>query len=195
MTPLKVLKNAVEILNNLPCKFCLIGGHAASLYRKQERFTKDVDFTIVADKPGQSRKLAEDCIKALGLEPALEFIPNNQKGSENKILMVTSKPMINELTGIIDILLPEIPWVPEAIERAQSNKIDLIFDHVPVITPEDLVVAKTYALRNNPDRFQDLDDLKEIFLNVNDLDFVYLNKQLKEFELSLPDAIKKYVKR
>ena len=66
------------------------------------------------------------------------------------------------------------------------------FAKVPVITPEDLIIAKCYALRNSPDRFQDLDDLKSIFQSRIELDRIYLRRQLSEMNLSIPDAVKKH---
>lgn len=107
--------------------------------------------------------------------------------------MVTSRPRQDEITGIVDVLLPEIPWVKGAVERAQANKLDLGFRHVPVITPEDLIIAKCYALRNSPDRFQDLDDIKELFKDVPDLDVDYLRRKLLEFSLQIPEQLNKFI--
>jgi len=162
MTPLKILKDAVLVFEKLGCTYCLIGGHAASLYRTQPRLTRDVDFALMAEPASKSRHLAETVITEMGLSPMLGFIPAGPKEPRRKaICMVTSSPSLGESKGLIDILLPDLPWLAQAVKRAQSNKIDLSFKFVPVITPEDLILAKCYALRNAPDRFQDLDDLKE----------------------------------
>jgi hypothetical protein len=124
----------------------------------------------------------------------LAFIPPGPKEKTRQpICMVTSRPAPNETKGIIDILLPELPWLPHAVERAQYNKIDLGFRVVPVITPEDLVIAKCYALRNAPDRFQDLDDLKEIFGHVKDLDLSYLKHTLQRLKLKIPTPLIQFV--
>lgn len=193
MTPLKILKQAVCVFEELECKYCLVGGHAASLYRTQERLTRDVDFALVADPLSDSRKIAEKAIKSLGLKVMLGFIPTGPHESQrNAICMITSKPEANEAKGIIDILLPELPWVVQAVQRAEHNKINLGFANVPVITPEDLILAKCYALRNSPDRFQDLDDIKEIFQGVSDLDLDYLSENLTKLKLSIPKVLKKY---
>ena len=192
-TPLKTLRDAVKFLEKANCMYCIIGGHAASLYRTQERFTKDVDFALIANPLKASRKLAEGIIKSIGLKPVIGFIPPGPKEPKRKsICMITSKPLKGELKGIIDILLPELPWVEEAVRRAQHNKIDLGFLKVPVITPEDLVIAKCYALRNSPDRFQDLDDIKQIFISVKDLDFDYIDEKLIHHSLIIPNQIKKF---
>jgi hypothetical protein len=106
--------------------------------------------------------------------------------------MVTSEPPASELTGMVDILLPEVPWVLEAVGRAQDNLIDLGFAKVPVITAEDLILAKCYAVRNSPDRFQDLDDLKQLFQDVRDLDTDYLRRRFVELKLTIPEQIRQF---
>jgi hypothetical protein len=194
LTPLAALKKAVAILKDSPCNFCLIGGHAASLYRSQERFTRDVDFALVATDQKHSRAVAQSVIQALGEKPVLGFIPLNEEISgHGAVNMVTSQPLGDEVNGIIDILLPEIPWVSEAVERAQSNFIDLGFSMVPTITPEDLVIAKCYALKHSPDRFQDLDDLKQLFMDVKDLDTDYIRRRFERLQTRIPVALAKHV--
>jgi len=106
--------------------------------------------------------------------------------------MITATPPANEMKGIIDILLPELPWIIPAVERAQHNRIDLGFAAIPVVTPEDLVIAKCFALNNSPDRFQDLDDLKEIFESVKDLDLDYLRGRLTELAITVPEPVRKF---
>lgn len=193
MTPLKILKQAVKVFEELRCKYCLVGGHAASLYRSQARLTRDVDFAIMATPPSASRKLAEQVIVSMGLEPIPGFIPHGSKEKNRKtVCMVMSTPAKHETKGLIDILLPELPWLAQAVERAQYNRIDLGFAAVPVITPEDLILAKCYAVNNSPDRFQDLDDLKEIFENVSDLDIDYLDQNLTALTLSIPEPVRKF---
>jgi len=193
MTPLKTLKQAVLAFEKSGAEYCLIGGHAASLYRTQERLTKVVDFAVVAKPLSESRRLAEEVIISLGLKPMLGFIPAGPKEQAQKaVYMVTSQPAKNESKGIIDILLPELPWIEQAVERAQHNKIDLGFKLVPVISPEDLIIAKCSALNNSPDRFQDLDDLKEIFLFVKDLDLDYIRHNLAKLNLSIPDLVRQH---
>ncbi len=193
LTPLKVLQLAAKALETLDCTYCLVGGHAASLYRQKERLTIDVDFALVSDSPGQSRQVAEECMKRLGLEMAVGFIPVSDKEDKRKsICLISSKPSEDELTGLLDILLPELPWVEQAVERAQHNVFTLGFGEVPVITPEDLIIAKCYSVRNNPERFQDLDDLKELLIGDIHLDWDYLRGALARYKLSLPEQLQKY---
>lgn len=193
LTPLSALKRTVAALTQLPCRFCLVGGHAASLYRSQERFTRDVDFAVVASPKAKSRAVAESAIKALGLKPMVGVIPLVKDEPERSVVcMITSEPAAKELTGLVDILLPEVPWVPEAVERAQSNMLNLGFAEVPVITPEDLILAKCLSAANEPDRFQDLDDIKQLFKDVKDLDVDYLRRRLHELSLVIPAAVRSF---
>ena len=191
MTPLKALKAATSEFQKRNLSYCLIGGHAASLYRNKPRVTKDVDFAIAAEPSSDAKELAKEVIEAIGLKPVLGFIPAAMRlaGQSGKVCLITSEPKQGDLTGIIDILLAELPWVEKAVERAQKNMIDLGFSKVPVITPEDLVIAKCYALSGSPDRFQDLDDLKEIFTSLSDLDVSYIKKELKQLNISIPEVI------
>ena len=193
LTPLSALKQTVAALTQLPCRFCLVGGHAASLYRSQERFTRDVDFAVVASPKVKSRAVAEKAIEALGLKPVVGVIPLGKKEPKcPAVCMITSEPAAQELTGLVDILLPEVPWVPEAVERAQSNVLNLGFAEVPVITPEDLILAKCLSAANEPDRFQDLDDIKQLFKDVKDLDIDYLRRRLHELSLVIPEPVRAF---
>lgn len=193
-SPLQALKAAVLVLENLKCNYCLIGGHAASLYRKNERLTRDVDFALVAKPEKDSPKKAKELIKSIGLTPISGFMTNlKTKKGTCKIPMITSKPSRNSLTSIIDVLLPNLPWVKDAVSRAQDNIIDLGFAKVPVICPEDLIISKCFALEGSPDRFQDLDDIKEIFTSVDDLDLDYIKIKLKAYKISIPKILKNLV--
>lgn len=194
MTPLQALRAAVSEFEKRQHDYCLIGGHAASLYRINERVTGDVDFALVCTPVEVSVDEAKDVLRALGLKPILGFIPGaREEGQRGKVAMITSSPGEGSLTGVIDIILPSLPWVVNAVARAQSNRIDLGFSRVPVITPEDLIVAKAYALTGAPDRFQDLDDLKEIFSAVPDLDLEYIKLKLERLGLFIPEILKAFV--
>lgn len=192
MTPIAILKRAVKILSKIDCSFCLIGGHAASLYRDKERFTRDVDFALEGRSRKHSVVLAETVIRELKLEPAVSVIPGLfKKNKQGLPSIVTSKPAEGKFSGVIDILLPPFPWLPSAVRNAQDNLIDLGFERVPVITPEDLIVSKCFALNHTPDRFQDLDDIKEILLSIKELDLIYLQSKLKEHEIPIPKPLRK----
>lgn len=191
MTPLKLLRDAVAGFERAGAKYCLAGGHAASLYRTNERVTRDVDFALLTEPESAARSSAEHIIQSLGLAPIAGFIPLGKKERRDSVVcMVTSAPNRATGRGFIDILLPVLPWVAGSVSRAQYNRIDLEFAKVPVITPEDLIIAKCYALQNAPDRFQDLDDIKEILLAVEDLDYDYLIGRLAELGVLIPTQLR-----
>jgi hypothetical protein len=93
----------------------------------------------------------------------------------------------------VDILLSDIPWVEVAIHRAQSNLIDFNFKKIPCLTAEDIIISKLYSLKNRSDRFQDLDDIKEIFIAQKNLDTTYVSDRMIEFKLLIPSALKNLV--
>ncbi len=193
MKPLELIKRLVSALNKQSCQYCLVGGHAASLYRAQERFTRDVDFAIMANPISASRQIAEEVILKIGLEPIIGFLEESgvkAKGRKH-VCLVTSKPIANEISGVVDLFLPPLPWISFSVERAQHNIIKLDSTKIPVITPEDLIVAKCYALKNCPERFQDLDDIKQIFEGVKELDLDYLKERLHSLELNIPKPLRK----
>ena len=128
MTPLLILKQAVSEFQKQSCRYCLIGGHAASLYRVKERLTRDVDFAVVGIPIEASRAAAEAVIAGLGLQPTLGFMPGSRcLKSKGAVSLITSHPAPGEFTGIIDILLPRLPWIENAVARAQLNLIELGF--------------------------------------------------------------------
>jgi len=86
----------------------------------------------------------------------------------------------------VDILLPAIPWVEDAVSRAQLNAVDFGFGAVPVLTLEDVVIAKLYALRAKPLRVKDLDDLQSIFGADHEMDRAYVAGQMRRFGITVP---------
>ncbi len=54
---------------------------------------------------------------------------------------------------------------------------------------EDVILAKFFALKNDPSRFNDLDDLKSIFLANHPLDLGYLAGQMQKLSLTVPPLI------
>lgn len=193
MRMLEIIKGVSQFLNKEKCLYCLAGGHAASMYRAQERFTRDVDFALTAAPISASEYIANGAIKKLGLKPIAAFLPSVFNEKKTTIAsMITSVPTQGEAKGIVDIILPSLPWVSAAVERAQHNTVDLGFADVPLITPEDLIIAKSYSVHHAPDRFLDLDDLKEIFGNIKDLDIDYIRESLERMDIAIPKQVKKF---
>ena len=61
------LKTLVSVLREDKIRFALAGGLVASLYRKQERMTKDLDLLFFAESRIEEK--AGAVLKKIGLEP------------------------------------------------------------------------------------------------------------------------------
>ncbi|MBI3541430.1 MAG: hypothetical protein HY073_04770 [Deltaproteobacteria bacterium] len=63
------------------------------------------------------------------------------------------------------------------------------FGKVPSLTVEDVIISKLFSLKNDESRFNDLDDLKSIFLAKRPLDLAYLAGQMSTLNLLIPEPI------
>jgi hypothetical protein len=126
-------------------------------------------------------KAAEKTLRAIGATVSVGVIENLS------LLSPDSKPLLigtfkqRRIVSSVDILIPSLPWVPNAVERAQHNVISYGLFAAPTLTPEDILIAKIFALMIEPNRFQDLDDIKAISTNSKlSLDESYLEARCKE---------------
>ncbi len=196
--PLKLLERAVKVLKKHRSEFAVAGGLAASVYRIQPRVTNDVDIVLLADPDSKTEEVARCVIKELDLKPVkaseaqLKKRPSINKRNSPTFIIVGRREG-EEVHSGLDIMLPTMPWVTNAVKRAQLNHIDFGFETLPAITPEDLIIAKAWALRDNPSRFKDLDDLKEIFTGPLELEAAYLFAEFEKHDLTLPRVLKKIV--
>lgn len=194
MDLLKFLERIVKRLRKHDCRFAMAGGIVAAIFRKDLRATEDLDILLFANS--DSEALAKEIIESFDLTAGvarladLSRAPMPNKKSSPKVLVVGRKPHDETFPGL-DFILPTMPWTQMAIVRAQEHCLDLGFGAVPCLTIEDLIVAKAYALKNDPTRFKDLDDLQSIFLGENEMDLSYLAGQMEHLGLALPKALKK----
>lgn len=177
---------ALTLIQEAELEFVLCGGLAASQYRDQPRLTADIDF-IVWDEP-KSRKSAWNIIKSMGLKPH-ELRKADLDGgplfaieakSTPVQVFVGRKPEDKRAIGI-DFLLSNRLGAAQALTRGQHNLADFGGAKVPMITIEDLIVAKLVAARP-----KDVDDLLSIFSAQSDLDIPYLSGQLEGLSLTIP---------
>ena len=171
------LIRATKILANYKGQWAICGGVAASIYRSKPRFTNDIDFALIDSPQISAEQLASKVIKELGLKEYKGFIPNPLNSHEQILGLVASRGENDQSFVGFDFLLPIQFWVENAVKLAQSNQIDYGFDMLPTITPECLVLAKVVAVNSNPERYQDLDDIKEILAS-NKIDLPYLKQQI-----------------
>lgn len=194
----ELLRAAVGELRRQQVTFAVAGGFAASLYRVQPRLTMDIDLGILADAGAQ--KTAVVIIEGLGLQAnvvreadlagAPQFAIRQQR---TRPCVIVGRPRGEPDAPGVDILLPAIPWVTDAVQRAQANAVDFGFGTVPTLTLEDILVAKLYALRAIPLRAKDLDDLQSIFAAGQAMDQAYLAGQIRRFQIVIPSAAKPFL--
>jgi hypothetical protein len=186
-------KEVIQRLKNKNLRFAIAGGLVASLYRNQERLTKDLDLLILA--PTKTQEVAEKIVKSFDLKPNiirkadLEGGPHfavKRKNTEPYMIVGRSKD--NTEIGL-DFILPSMPWFEEALNRAETNCVDFGFGPIPSLKVEDVIIAKFYSANNDVTRFKDLDDLQSIFLASHELDFDYLCGQMQRLNLKVPKQI------
>lgn len=186
-----LLRRAVSALGNAKVPFAVAGGFAADTYRSEHRVTADVDLAILVE--GNAAGVATAIVESLGLQPAVARKADLEGGPLFAIRRKSTEPcmIVGRREGRqddcgVDILLPAIPWVSEAVGRAQSNLKDFGFGPIPVLTVEDVILAKLSALKHFAHRFKDLDDLASIFSRQPDMNIKYLAGQMKRLDLTVP---------
>ena len=189
----KLFEAAVLELKGRDILYAVAGGFAASLYRGQPRLTLDVDITIVAEAGAMDMAVA--VIEALGLQAGIARKADLAGGPlfairrrNTEPCIVVGRPVGGATGEGVDILLPGLPWVSDAVRRAQANAVDFGFGPVPALTLEYLVVSKLYALTAARVRAKDLDDLQSILGVGHEMDMAYLAGQMQRFEIVIPRA-------
>lgn len=194
----QLFQSAVQELQKRKIQFAVAGGFAADLYRQEPRLTMDVDLVIGADESAAST--AADILEAIGLHAGL--IRNADlaggprfaiKRKSTNLCMVVGRKKDDSSGEGVDILLPEIPWVEQAVTRAQSNLVDFGFGSVPALAVEDVILAKLYALQAATLRAKDLDDIQSIFAAEPPIDLAYISGQMQRLELTLPNQAKPFI--
>lgn len=195
MNLLTRLKQAIEYLEQNQIEYALAGGLVASLYRKQPRATSDIDLAILT----ADVKKVEELLAALNLDVHPLRKANLEGGPAFAIKRQTTPVYMlcgrskDEMVGV-DFILSNMPWVVQALDRARANQIDFGFGPIFCITVEDLILSKLYSVKNQSTRFMDLDDIRSIFEATDDLDWLYLNHQIKQLHLSIPDVLKPFAR-
>ena len=186
-----LFRNAVKALRERNIMFAVAGGLAADLYRLEPRLTMDVDLAIVTKS--RELKTAKDVLESLGLSPGVAREADLAGGPLFAIRRKSTKPcmVVGRREGApggegVDLLLSAIPWVADATRRAQDNPIDFGFGPVPVLTVEDVIVSKLFALSSARLRAKDLDDLQSIYDADDDIDVAYLASQMRRWKIVVP---------
>ena len=189
----KLLEKACRRLEKETKAYALCGGLAANLYRPEPRFTGDIDFVISTG--GGELSFAKSFIKDFGLSPRpirlgeLSRSPMMGKKSTPYVVVIGRDPEDDTKPGL-DFLLPANKWVPKALKRASEHRISYGFAEVPVLSVEDVLLAKIFAVKDSR-RAKDVDDVESIFAGSEELDLKYLCAELDRHRLSLPRDLEK----
>ena len=183
------LQKITKLLNNYPNQWAICGGIAASIYRETARYTDDIDIALINSDNLSAKDLASKIISELGYKEYEGFIPDPFTPNKQLKALLCAKNDNERFTGF-DFLLPVQFWIPEAVKLAQENKIDYGFSSLATITPESLIFAKLIALNSNPNRYQDIDDIKAI-IKSNKINFDYIQQQITKSKIDFkPDVLK-----
>ena len=190
----------VNRLDKKKVKYALAGGLVASIYRQSARATQDIDLAIFSHEA--SEVIAKEIIKSFGLKFHLLRKADLEGGPMFAIKKRSTPVWIiagrgdtdqNSETRIgLDFIMPAVPWVLHAIERAQYNKIDFGFARVPCLTIEDFIISKFFSLKNQQTRFMDLDDLREVFIAKHQLELEYICEQMIDLKLRVPEPVRDF---
>ncbi len=182
------LKKATGLLSKYEGQWAIAGGIAASIYRSKPRFTDDIDFALIDGENGTAAEIAEEVILKLGYQVYKGFVPHPLKNNQQILGLLCARTSEHEKFVGLDFLLPEQFWIKDAVELAQSNKIDYGFADLATVTPEHLILAKISAVQSNPQRYQDLDDITEILKSV-DVDVAIINQMAESYGLTIKKEV------
>lgn len=196
LTLTELIELTCNLLSSSSIDFALAGGIVADTYRGEPRATDDVDVLVAIDENNLHR--GEEVITILGYNPSIatEAVLSGdtrfrRKASQSKPQMIVGRDPAKPYG--IDLLLMTFPWAQAALVRAQYNLIELPgIGETPALTVEDLIIAKLFAIKNNPARRYKTSDIPDIALmleNNPDIDLNYLSDALTSLELILPKPI------
>ncbi|MBX7138042.1 MAG: nucleotidyl transferase AbiEii/AbiGii toxin family protein [Oligoflexia bacterium] len=186
MKILNSLNRVSDLLARYAGSWGICGGVAACIYRDVPRFTGDIDIALTDHSSASAQEIAKRVLSELGYTHTNGFVTDaNGRLFPDKALIIGRENNPSAFLGI-DFLLPIIPWVPRAVERAQSNCLDYGIKRLPTITIEDLCLAKLSALIAAPQRGVDREDIIAILRTSPMFDRQYFNSRAQELELIVP---------
>ena len=188
------LKRVVKELEGESINWAIAGGVAACIYRSEPRYTGDIDIILSEASGCDARTIAQNVLTRLGYKPIVGFITAENSPKIGKPSLIAAREDQQGAFVGIDLILPVLPWIEPAIVRAQLNKIDFGFGRLPTITPEDLIIAKLFAIQDNPSRPYDRDDVLSVCRNTSNLDRGYIASQIELFGIRLATDLQDSIK-
>jgi hypothetical protein len=149
--------------------YMVIGGQAVIIYG-EPRFTRDIDITLAVDTDQLPiiLKLAKNLKLRVLIDNPEDFAKNT------KVL-----PVIDDSTGIrVDLIFSSSEFERAAISRV----VTVSYENIPIkfVSVEDLIIHKIVSGRP-----RDIDDVKSILIKNPQLNQVYIEKWLREFDNAL----------
>lgn len=164
--PQEILTEFTSILNKMGVKYVMIGGLAISSWFA-ERFTRDMDLTIELDQ-NLWNILNQKLVSSPDIQIKQTCMDTDSSLPSLVRLVYKGYP--------IDLITSLTPLQKEAISRGIRTKI--FGPEINLATPEDIIILKLIA-----NRTQDIADIENIIKRLSDLDFLYIEKWAKEWEV------------
>jgi len=133
----------------------------------EPRLTRDIDITLGVNIDCLDRLLS--AIRELSLKP----LPADIEAFVRETMVL---PTLDEHSGIrVDFIFSYTPFETNAIKRAKT--VTLLGHKLAFASPEDLIIHKIFAGRP-----RDLEDVRIILIKNPDIDMLYIQKWLREFD-------------
>lgn len=182
-----IFRKTVKSLEKQNCEYAVCGGIAALIYRREIRYTGDIDILLRADR----KEIATDLISSLGLKAEmftlaqLSLSPQINKRSSPLAVIVGRSAADSKAFGL-DFLTDAFPWASTALARAKFNILSFVDYQAPFITAEDVILAKIPAVDFSARGSKDWDDILSILGSTRNLDLSYLASQFEKLKYCLP---------
>lgn len=164
-----LLAQLSEAFEKTGIPYMVIGGQAVLVYG-EPRFTKDIDVTM-----GVGIDRLEDVLRLVGSAGWKVLVPSPPEFVQKTMVLPCQDPA----SGVrLDLIFSFSPYEKQAMGRVR--RVSLLGKQVCFASPEDLVVHKVVAGRP-----RDLEDIRVVQLKNPGMDRAYIEKWLKEFELTL----------
>ncbi len=160
------LAAAIRLLEALSIPYVVIGGIAVTELA-QPRYTADIDMLAILDDDERIAKILSRAPEE-GLQPRL--VEAEAFARTSRVLLLEH----GETNVGVDISLGLLPFEQEAVQRAQTLRVEGLDLRLPTV--EDLVIMKAVAHRP-----KDLQDIRSLLDMEYDLDRGRIERTVREF--------------
>jgi predicted nucleotidyltransferase len=164
-------------MRRLGARWYVFGAQAAIVYGRP-RMTADVDVTVDAGQMSTPALVDELSRAGFSLRASL---------SDDFLREARLLPLVHDATMMpLDLMLATTRMHAEILERSRLTDVGGV--HVPVMSPEDVIITKVLAGRS-----RDLDDVRGILGEQRDLDLAHVREALADLEAALDEP--RFVRR